>query len=104
MVRLGRNRIKPINGYKRLRIAIEGQLAQLISRLTQIIPKSGKMHLFTLLCNENSEELTAGALRGRFEKARAKAAQIAREQAQHDLASPYSSFSYRSVPVSRFAG
>ncbi len=62
-----------------------------------MIPKSGKVHSLTLLCNESGEALTALALRFRFEKARTKAAQIAREQAQHDLASRIEAFQFRDL-------
>ncbi len=58
---------------KRLRIAIEGQLAQLIGRrLTKRTAKPGKVRSLALVCNEKGEALAALALRSRFDKARKK--------------------------------
>ncbi|UUM21161.1 tyrosine-type recombinase/integrase [Mycoavidus sp. SF9855] len=83
---------------KRLRIAIEGQLAQLIGRLlTKRTAKPGKVRSLALVCNEKGEALTALALRSRFDKAREKAAQAARERGQHDLVSAIEAFQFRDL-------
>ncbi len=58
---------------KKLRIEITGELALLIRRIDA--RKSGyKIHTISLTCTETGRPLTNGALRSRFEKARAKAA------------------------------
>lgn len=58
---------------KKLRIAIEGEFKALIDAM--IGRKAGvKVHSLALVCNEEGRALTAGALRSRFEKARALAA------------------------------
>lgn len=82
---------------KRLRIAIEGQLAELIERLTKPAAKPGKVRSLTLICSERGEALTALALRFRFEKAREKAAQVAKERGQPDLGSAIETFQFRDL-------
>ncbi|BBE08559.1 Phage integrase family protein [Mycoavidus cysteinexigens] len=82
---------------KRLRIAIEGQLAELIERLTKPAAKPGKVRSLTLICSERGEALTALALRFRFEKAREKAAKVAKEGGQHDLVSAIEAFQFRDL-------
>src|SRR5260363_416907 len=50
-----------------------------------------------LIRNEKGEALTALALRARFDKARGKAAAIARAQDQHSLATSISTFQFRDL-------
>jgi len=58
---------------KKLRIEIIGELADLIARIEK--RKDGyKVHSLVLICTETGRALTEGALRSRFEKARAAAA------------------------------
>ncbi len=82
---------------KRLRIAIEGQLARLIKQIVKKSAYFGKIESLALLRNEKGETLTALALRARFDKAREKAAAIARAQGQHDLAASISTFQFRDL-------
>ncbi|WP_238985018.1 tyrosine-type recombinase/integrase [Candidatus Glomeribacter gigasporarum] len=82
---------------KRLRIAVEGQFAQLIKQLVKKSPSFGKVQSLALIRNEKGEALTALALRARFDKAREKAAAIARAQDQHSLATSISTFQFRDL-------
>lgn len=58
---------------KKLRIAIEGQLRQVVDAMLER-KKNVKVHSLSLLCTEAGRPLTPGALRSRFERARAAAA------------------------------
>lgn len=58
---------------KRLRITIEGQLAQLIAR-TDEQKKTQRIHSLAIVCTATGRPLTYEGLRNRFQKARAAAA------------------------------
>lgn len=58
---------------KKLRIEIVGALAALLARI-EARKKGYKVHTLALICTETGRALTEGALRSRFEKARAAAA------------------------------
>lgn len=58
---------------KKLRMTIEGQLDVLIKKISER-KKSFKVHSLALICTETGRKLTYSALRGRFDKAREKAA------------------------------
>lgn len=58
---------------KRLRITIEGQLAQLIAR-TDEQKKTQRIHSLAIVCTATGRPLTYQGLRNRFQKARAAAA------------------------------
>ncbi len=82
---------------KRLRIAIEGELEQLINRIIQVTPESDKVHSLALICSESGEALTASAFRGRFDKARKAAAKIEDERGQHEFAADIRAFQFRDL-------
>lgn len=58
---------------KKLRIEIVGELATLVERI-EARKQGYKVHTLSLVCTETGRALTEGALRSRFEKARAAAA------------------------------
>jgi integrase len=58
---------------KKLRMSIEGSLKNLIKRITDR-KKNYKIHSLALICTETGRAMTYSALRGRFDKAREKAA------------------------------
>jgi len=58
---------------KRLRISVEGQLAQLINR-TDERKKSHKIHSLAIICTDTGRPLTYTGLKNRFNKARTAAA------------------------------
>lgn len=59
----------------KLRIAIEGELKQLIERI-DAQKKKHKVHSLRLICTESGRPMTQNAIRQRFTKARAKAAKL----------------------------
>lgn len=82
---------------KRLRIAVEGQLAVLVDRLNVRPVTSGTVQSLALICNERGKALTAFALRGRFENAREAAAKKARAQKRNELAAAIEAFQFRDL-------
>jgi integrase len=82
---------------KRLRIAVEGQLAVLVGRLKVRPATSGIVQSLALICNERGEALTAFALRFRFENAREAAAKKAHAQKRNELAVAIEAFQFRDL-------
>lgn len=68
---------------KKLRMAIEGQLEVLLEKIAER-KKSFKVHSLSLICTETGRPLSYSALRGRFDKARVKAAK-ANEKLKTDI-------------------
>ena len=58
---------------KKLRIEITGELRSLVDRIA-VRKENYKLHILSLLCTETGRQLTEGALRSRFDKARLSAA------------------------------
>lgn len=82
---------------QRLRIAVQGKLAELLDRIRDRRMADGKVQSMTLVCNERGEALNILTLRGRFNKAREAAAAKARACKQHGLASSIEAFQFRDL-------
>lgn len=76
---------------KKLRIEIVGELAALVERI-EARKQKYKVHTLALICTETGRALTEGALRSRFEKARAAAA-----RANPDLSEAIQAFQFRDL-------
>lgn len=76
---------------KKLRIRIIGELASLIERI-EARKQGYKVHTLSLVCTETGRALTEGALRSRFEKARAAAA-----KSNPDLSDAIRAFQFRDL-------
>lgn len=76
---------------EKLRIAIVGELAALLSRIEER-KKGYRVHTLSLICTETGRALTAGALKSRFDKARITAA-----KANPALAESIKAFQFRDL-------
>ncbi|MDR5800612.1 tyrosine-type recombinase/integrase [Caballeronia sp. LZ001] len=82
---------------QRLRIAVQGQLADLINRLKDSRTAGGKVQSLALVCSERGEALSVAALNDRFTQARKTAAKKARDQEQYELATSIAAFQFRDL-------
>jgi len=76
---------------KKLRMTIEGKLDVLLSQIAER-KKAFKVHSLALICTETGRPMTYSALRGRFDKARGKAA-----KENPKLAAEIEAFQYRDL-------
>ncbi len=86
----------------KVRMVIDGELARLIDRIAaekkeKARAHSGNVISLALLTDEKGRRLTAQMLRGRFEKARAAAAESARESGAEEFAREIENFQFRDL-------